>query len=666
MRSLSLLLSINLSLAITLPAYANTSDAPDFPITHCYHWLKSNLGYLDFKFSYAKSHNGELTFFTTPGTSSGAIAGPGLYCAKSPSQSYSYGDRVIKVEFVRDVVLHVQDEGKNYCGLEGVSNAECQAKKWDVNLYNTSSDWYVIQNPAAIARWTAVSADLMQDLETEQAYSDASYDAHSAATIEKMRNDPNKTQGNYITNSNARLSLAEILKKNRDAINSIPTLFVLEDLMGAKTPKELGPELYKWAVKNTARRFMLDRAHVYSKVKAQIESNAEFKLAFTEEADLLLAELRSKKVSDLNVQVLLAIINLNSNVNLRGNTSFFDLLLADPEELSLNKIGLVSLNSELQNQLSEVLSERISSEEKNIPNLLTYVSLGQRLNLNEVIMTPLKSELDSLLKKSALANYGLKTPSGFFPIVGTVSDSVRLCANYLSSQQIKGHEKMILQIGTTSMDLGSLGRFTPEGFCESKKDFFKGLVQSISTGKPIYFLHGNLQGFTFNFQLSYIDDLLPQVDRLMSRSGIQAVKNITVQFNNEQAVSLAPRDAPWVMPAQVAHSMEGLLLNNGMKTQKQAALHAVIDSTIQSKKHTVNVKLNTQMMTIPVDTEAELASKCVEYASAFNVSAIDTVQLSIDKGAGIKSDNKASYWQGPESVCKVVLQLAKKAFKDLK
>ena len=88
-----------------LPAEANTRTDPAFPLSHCYHWLDSKAGYLKFKYDYARANQNELTFFTTPASSNGSVAGLVFYCAKSPSESHTYGDRLIRIDFVEDVVV---------------------------------------------------------------------------------------------------------------------------------------------------------------------------------------------------------------------------------------------------------------------------------------------------------------------------------------------------------------------------------------------------------------------------------------------------------------------------------------------------------------------------------------------------------------------------------
>ncbi|MEN0059597.1 MAG: hypothetical protein AAGB31_12230, partial [Bdellovibrio sp.] len=124
-------------------ASANMPDDPDMPIDHCYHWLNERTDkFLTFKYQYASKNGGEFSFYTTGGN--GAAAGPGIYCAKTPIGSYSYGDRVVRINFVDDIVI--SDGNKKICGINGrfySNQADCDKKPVDINLFNSNSDWYV-------------------------------------------------------------------------------------------------------------------------------------------------------------------------------------------------------------------------------------------------------------------------------------------------------------------------------------------------------------------------------------------------------------------------------------------------------------------------------------------------------------------------------------------
>lgn len=209
--------------------WANRINDPDMPLSHCYHWLDERTSkYLTFKYQYASKNNGELTFYTTAATSNGAVAGPGLYCAKTPVGSYAYGDRVIRIDFVDDIVM-TDGSGQKVCGTNGrfySSQAECDSKPVDVLLYDHGSDWYVIQNPQAIKSWSANSDQLVSDLNVSKSEFTAAA-THLDMTIQALQAEIQQIGKKTVFNSHARLGLEQILK-NPSQLNKIPTLSLID------------------------------------------------------------------------------------------------------------------------------------------------------------------------------------------------------------------------------------------------------------------------------------------------------------------------------------------------------------------------------------------------------------------------------------------------------
>ena len=229
-------IKLNLTLAgfflLSLGAYANTKDANHFPIGHCYHWLsEAGSQFLTYKYNYAAKNNGELTFYTTGGN--GAVAGPGLYCAKTPGDSSSYGDRVIRIDLVEDIVLLDETTGTQYCGVRGdyySTPGECQTKPWDIKFYAGGGKgniaWYVIRNPQAVARWSANSNELMNDLNAEKPFELGGYSIQADNTINLMKAEIARMGQNTFQNPNARLSIVKILK-DPSKLAQIPPLTVI-------------------------------------------------------------------------------------------------------------------------------------------------------------------------------------------------------------------------------------------------------------------------------------------------------------------------------------------------------------------------------------------------------------------------------------------------------
>lgn len=146
------------------------------PVDHCYHWLKEGSGgILTHKYNHAKEKHGELTFYGSNGN-----GGPGLYCAKEIWQSISYGDRVVRVNFVDDVVLYDVESMNIYCGKDSPaislpltinfqlksydSNNPCK-RPIDVIRYAHGYDFYVIKNEASVKTWSANDGQVVKDLE---------------------------------------------------------------------------------------------------------------------------------------------------------------------------------------------------------------------------------------------------------------------------------------------------------------------------------------------------------------------------------------------------------------------------------------------------------------------------------------------------------------------
>ena len=224
---------------------ANTRNDPHLPLSHCYHWLDSNAGYLDFKYDYASRNNGALTFYTTAATSNGSIAGPGLYCAKSPSGSYSYGDRVIRIDFSDDVVVLDEYTGKKHCGHNGdfyADQSECDSKDWDVKFYSGggvgSSAWYVISNPNAITSWSATSDQLISDLNLSKTLNGSNFQSHADATLQKIQQEK-ASHPDVTYNSDARIGILSMIEKKPELLKTIPRMHLLKTLTSSKIPDEV-------------------------------------------------------------------------------------------------------------------------------------------------------------------------------------------------------------------------------------------------------------------------------------------------------------------------------------------------------------------------------------------------------------------------------------------
>lgn len=190
-------------------AKANLANAPEAPLTHCFHWLKErSQGYLSFKYRHAEKTGGEFTFYTTQG---GHAAGEGIYCSKTILGSYSYGDRVVRLDFTEDTVFRTVS-GKNVCSKES-GIADCESRTPDVISYSLSSGWYVIKRPEVILSWSANSDQLRADFVADESYK---RHGHLINTLSLM--DAELQQRPKITyfNPNARKGLLKLLEKDEN------------------------------------------------------------------------------------------------------------------------------------------------------------------------------------------------------------------------------------------------------------------------------------------------------------------------------------------------------------------------------------------------------------------------------------------------------------------
>lgn len=283
-----------LLLFIALPLWANmdqnTIHSPHAPISHCYHWLnEAGKGYLTKKYAFAKANNGSVTFYTTPGTSNGAIAGPGLYCAKTPVGSMGYGDRVLRLDLVDDIVLYDANSGKKHCGHDGkyyADQATCNSKPWDIKFYSGGGvgniAWYVIRNPQAIMQWSANSAQLESDLLLNKKFSGASYQAHADLTIQYMKSERARIGEMTIINHKARMNLMDILN-DPEEMKEIPPLNLIARVVRYRA-HDLSDKRRIQVYEEQAERALEDIHLDYNDIQDAIKNSKDLKTIFAKAA----------------------------------------------------------------------------------------------------------------------------------------------------------------------------------------------------------------------------------------------------------------------------------------------------------------------------------------------------------------------------------------------
>jgi hypothetical protein len=207
-------------------------DNPD-AIKHCYHWLKDDgRHFLTAKYEWAKAHNGEFSFFTTAGN--GNAAGDGIYCAKTPMSSVEYGNRVIRLDLVDDVVIHEKISQKYTIGGVEVTAKQALAKGVDMDYYRTYKDdaWYVIRQPEVIKGWSTNGDQIKSDLQFAAQDGLDKNDLNETLKLMDAEIASNSVMTSFV-NTNARVSISDLLK-SPEKISSLKKMMVLHLLLGER------------------------------------------------------------------------------------------------------------------------------------------------------------------------------------------------------------------------------------------------------------------------------------------------------------------------------------------------------------------------------------------------------------------------------------------------
>lgn len=380
---LALLVSSQLS-------YANKLADPNIPISHCYHWLNERTNhYLAYKYRYAAQNKGELTFFTTPQTSNGSVAGPGLYCAKTPLTSLSYGDRVIRIEFVDDVVVSNQNTFKK-CGHKGnfyPSQQECDRKPVDVLLYSPGADWYVINNPQSVKSWTANDDTLINDLRISKAEGNGGAQAHIDLTLQMIATEIGVIGKKTYTNGNARANIEDILKDPKQ-IAKFPAL----SLVGMVISSKLSDAEKRQHVSTFLSVTLVDDVLVIKDFEGFLKSDSVYHEILKSKVQ---AALRAD-LKDLNIPLALAFVE-------KLSIPMDDTILKRAWRKALLEKGdfnsLVSLNIGKQGKMSQIFRQLIETDKSIVAgiadqNLVPVITMmDQQVDTNSANINSWVSEI---------------------------------------------------------------------------------------------------------------------------------------------------------------------------------------------------------------------------------------------------------------------------------
>jgi|GEM_PF-2302374 hypothetical protein len=648
------LLVAPMMLSLMQMAQANTLNAAPVPLDHCYHWLQTGPGYLDFKYTYAKDNGNELTFFTSPGTSNGSVAGPGLYCAKSPSQSYGYGNRVIRIEFVRDVVMLDAFTGRKYCGTDGrfyKSDAECQSKEWDVKYYNRSPDWYVIQNPRAVKSWSAAIPSVISDLQSEMNYGDGGYRAHAQAVIGVVQTDIQQNGERNFVNSRARMGFAEIVKSDK-LLNSLPALTILAEFNGDQI-KKIDATLLDSVLTKTVDRVLQDVFLPWSDVKPLLKSNKKIKAALIAGTQKKIATLAKDETKNFEVMMMIT-AQKDAGFTPEQIQSLITETFKNPANFSQTRFAKGDLTDDLKKQITVEVTARVQAPEtKNdismIASLVSFISLNK-------FDDQLKKDVNALfyeqVKTMTASKYTLGKGSTKYPLGDTVQIATQLCQAHIAAYNLTNKD-LTIGAGKLRLDVGQISTLAnAASFCQQQSGLMDVLAKMPQDGGQVYTVTGTLQ--TVPFKIIAVDQESAEVQMrsFLKKTPVAKVDKIIFQVNDGQVQSITNGPGYWEGDEIVTNFAKGLS-KAGISPRQQVIAFADIIKRGKNKAKKIEVSFQGNPMKFNADVLEDFDEACQAMAPTLNGLQVDRIVFSIDGVVGTPVTNGGWWTSGAQSCAAV-------------
>lgn len=635
-------------------SYANLRSAPAVPIDHCYHWLDAKAGYLQFKYTFAAGNQNELTFYTTPQTSKGAVAGAGLYCAKSPSQSHDYGSRVLRLELVDDVVIYDETSGKKYCGTHPtITDADCQKKPWDIKLYRRNPEWYVIQNPGAIARWSATSAQLVQDLQSESSLAESDYQAKIGGVIESMKSDAagfNKV----FQNGRARSNLADLLKTDPQRLFSIPVASVLAGLKSLNA-QNCTAELKRWAEEVSVQRVFQDPELSWRDLHDLFNENPDLQKAFLKR---LTSEFQNQPDAQKfkNTEALLRMVSLNAaaldaSTIQRAVRLYFENPMAVPNDKALPQLStsvIDAIRSELRGWIAK------SDQSADLVKHLNVYQLVESHKIDHHLQKQLREQINQKIlpqiKQSRLAlNTGNNSVS--VPLGSRSEQFTTLCRFQIVLHNLYDKD-LFLGFGQTRYY--QIGKITPStdltALCSQLKPMADRILQKKST--DIFVGQGTIQGIPFSFVAENREELEKTIqDFLRINPSLEKVDDVQLSVNGSPLQKQYNERTYW-RGSEITQLILTLARAQGVQPQ------AVIDHLRNGKDRPY--KISGQIysgqdlaatLELAVDNNEMIETECRRLSTESEMYRVDRIVLKLNGVAVPQLENPRSYWYGTNAVC---------------
>lgn len=625
--------------------YANTKHDPHAPIDHCYHWIdEKSDNYLSFKYSWAGNHGNELTFYTTPGSTNGAVAGAGLYCAKSPSGSYDYGDRVIRIDLVEDVVLYDENSGIQYCGTTGETSQnsnECASKEWDIKFYSGGGTgnyaWYVIQNPMAVASWSANSQELISDLKASMAVNDTSFKNHVNSTLNAIEAERDLLGETVFFNHNSRMSIVDIILNDPEKLNGLPSLNVVVRLANAKDDR-ISEE-----IRNETYLRYLDAA-----LKSDEIEYRDYQKATSKHKDVAVAFKSILESAIPNHNKYNSLVILKSIAPKLEEYAISDQVLSDLiNEVFENKYHQAKIAHEelaLNPKISNAIKQKLDSiSEKDLhPQTIR--------NLKDIISAHYKSDSSKQLEYwftklygDKGGSFGLKVGRNFYQL-DLEKDFQNQCEGlfgFLGST----NEQISLEYKDLKVKLD------PQSACKLGAVLAKTLKRLPRDMDIAYILKGRIESDNFVFLGSDYESINEQCHDFYSQyPGSKDEIYWSLNGSEERRIYYSAdywRSAEEVCSQLMSHSsIPHKTTLKWMREAKESSPSFIIEGRFESQKfyfYGENIEeINKRCETFY--DEADLAS-----------SGIDDIYYSVNGSSNKKRHNSSGYWSTKSEICSVLL-----------
>lgn len=488
----------------TSPAFANVITDRPFPLSHCYHWIQSR--FLDLKYQHAQANSGELLFGESFRTNS-AVAGLGLYCAKSPSQSADYGDRVIRVDFVEDVVILDDVSKKKYCGFLGkaLPDEECQRKDWDIRLYQRNPDWYVIKNAAAIAKWSVASPELLSDLQAE-VNATLSF-SPKAQVVSSAINADIKAKGEIVFfNGKARMSLADLLAKDPEQVQTLPPTPVLIALSSLR-PGLVSDERLAWATNTSVQRILEGRENAWRPLQALVKKDPGLRGKF---ADLVNQRVSLGTSLFPNLEVMMGLADAGE-LSDEAVQQIIELVMKNPGAVKWNDVTLTA-ESPLAKRLEPPLAEWITRGNplERIAEILPLYRFALEQITTASLKTRIRQTVESAFPSVTESIIVLQFSAGSLGLGSSAKTMVGLCQAQIMLNNLYDRNLVLRLDNQRALHLGAV----PQGgdskaFCEASEGLVTQYLDLKNKGeKNILIVVGRIGDLPFQSAVDGPDALL--------------------------------------------------------------------------------------------------------------------------------------------------------------